>query len=119
MYTEPEYAVVGISSADEAANKGIEVDVYRGGLEHNDRAILESDNRGFCKVICEKGTDKILGATIVASRAGEIVNEVSLAMRHGIGLAGIGRNIHSYPTTGEALMGAGLQYINSKWARLD
>lgn len=119
MYTEPEYATVGIASAEEAAKKGIKVDVYRGGLEHNDRAILESDNHGFCKVICEEGTGKILGATIVASRAGEIVNEVTLAMRHNISLAGIGRNIHAYPTTGEALMGAGLQYINSKWKRLD
>jgi hypothetical protein len=40
-------------------------------------------------------------------------------MRHDIGLDGIGRNIHPYPTTGEAVMGAGLQYINSKWKRLD
>jgi pyruvate/2-oxoglutarate dehydrogenase complex dihydrolipoamide dehydrogenase (E3) component len=115
MYTEPEYATVGIASAEAAAIRGIQVDIYRGGLEHNDRAILESDNHGFCKVICEAGTDKILGATIVASRAGEIINEVTLAMRHNIGLAGIGRNIHAYPTTGEALMGAGIQYINSKW----
>ena len=119
MYTEPEYATVGIASAEAAAIRGIEVDIYRGGLEHNDRAILESDNHGFCKVVCEAGTDKILGATIVASRAGEIINEVTLAMRHNIGLSGIGRNIHAYPTTGEALMGAGLQYINSKWKRLD
>ena len=119
MYTEPEYATVGIASAEAAAQQGIQVDIYRGGLEHNDRAILESDNRGFCKVVCEAGTDKILGATIVASRAGEIINEVTLAMRHNIGLAGIGRNIHAYPTTGEALMGAGIQYINSKWKRLD
>eukprot|EP00545_Synedropsis_sp_CCMP1620_P013483 CAMPEP_0119004920 /NCGR_PEP_ID=MMETSP1176-20130426/1433_1 /TAXON_ID=265551 /ORGANISM="Synedropsis recta cf, Strain CCMP1620" /LENGTH=579 /DNA_ID=CAMNT_0006956681 /DNA_START=114 /DNA_END=1853 /DNA_ORIENTATION=- len=119
MYTEPEYATVGIESADQAARKGIEVDVYRGGLEHNDRAILESDQNGFCKIVCEKGTGKIIGATIVAARAGEIINEVTLAMKHNISLDGIGRNIHPYPTTGEAVMGAGLQYINSKWTRLD
>lgn len=119
MYTEPEYATVGIASAEEAEKKGIKVDVFRGGLEHNDRAILESDNHGFAKIICEQGTDKILGATIVASRAGEMINEVTLAMKHDIGLGGIGRNIHPYPTTGEALMGAGLGYINSKWTRLD
>jgi pyruvate/2-oxoglutarate dehydrogenase complex dihydrolipoamide dehydrogenase (E3) component len=119
MYTEPEYATVGIESAEQAAKKGIEVDVYRGGLEHNDRAILESDQNGFAKIVCEKGTGKIIGATIVAARAGEIINEVTLAMRHDIGLDGIGRNIHPYPTTGEAVMGAGLQYINSKWKRLD
>ena len=100
MYTEPEYAIVGIASAEAAALRGIAVDVSRGGLEHNDRAILESDNYGFCKVICEADTDKILGATI-------------------IDLAGISRNIHEYSTTAEALMSAGIQYINSKWKRLD
>mmetsp|Transcript_23212 Transcript_23212/g.39427 ORF Transcript_23212/g.39427 Transcript_23212/m.39427 type:complete len:588 (-) Transcript_23212:69-1832(-) len=119
-YTEPEFATVGIAGEDEAAKKkGIKVDVYRAGLEHNDRAILESDNRGFCKIFCEAGTDKILGATIVASRAGEMINEVTLAMKYGIGLRAVGRNIHSYPTTGEAVMGCGVQYINSHWERLD
>jgi pyruvate/2-oxoglutarate dehydrogenase complex dihydrolipoamide dehydrogenase (E3) component len=117
-YTHPEYATVGITSEEMAAKKGIEVDVYRSGLEHNDRAILESDKRGVVKVVCGKGTDKILGATIVAGRAGEMINEVTLAMRHGIGLSGIGRNIHSYPTTGEALMGCGLQFINARWEQL-
>jgi pyruvate/2-oxoglutarate dehydrogenase complex dihydrolipoamide dehydrogenase (E3) component len=119
MYTEPEYATVGISSQEMADKAGMQVDVYRGGLEHNDRAILEGDNVGFVKVVCKAGTDEIVGATIVASRAGEIINEVTLAMKHGIGLDGIGRNIHSYPTTGESLMGCGLQSINAKWKRLD
>jgi len=113
MYTEPEYATVGVASAEMAKKEGLgEVDVYRGGLEHNDRAILESDNpKGFCKIVCKKGTDEILGATIVAPRAGEMINEVTLAMKHKIGIGGIGRNIHAYPSTGEAVMGAGLQYI--------
>ena len=93
--------------------------MYRAGLEHNDRAILESDNRGFCKIFCEKGTDNILGCVIVAARAGEMINEVTLAMKYGIGLKQVGRNIHSYPTTGEAVMGCGIQYINSHWERLD
>lgn len=119
MYTEPEYATVGIASQDHADRKGIAVDIYRAGLEHNDRAILESDNRGFCKIVCKKGTGDILGATIVAARAGEIINEVTLAMRHNIGLRGLGRNIHAYPTTGEAVMGCGIQFINSQWERLD
>ena len=118
-YTEPEYATVGIYSEDLASKKGIEVDTYRGGLEHNDRAILESSNVGFCKIFCKKGTDEIVGSTIVAERAGEMINEVSLAMKNGIGLYAIGRNIHSYPSTGEAVMGCGVQYINSHWKRLE
>jgi pyruvate/2-oxoglutarate dehydrogenase complex dihydrolipoamide dehydrogenase (E3) component len=86
MYTEPEYATVGISSQEMVADQaGMQVDIYRGGLEHNDRAILEGDNVGFVKVLCRVGTDEIVGATIVASRAGEIINEVTLAMKHKIG----------------------------------
>ena len=118
-YTEPELATVGISSEDQAQKEGIECDVYRTGLEHNDRALLENSNVGFVKIIVKKGTDEIIGATIVAERAGEIVNEVSLAIKNNIGLHAIGRNIHSYPTTGEAVMGCGLQYINKHWTRFD
>ena len=115
MYTEPEYASVGIVNAN-----ADEVDVYMTSLEHNDRAILESDNEyGYAKVFCKKGTGTIVGCTIIASRAGEIINEVTLAMKHNIPLEGIGRNIHSYPTTGEVVMMCGLQLINSKWKRLD
>ena len=119
MYTEPEYATVGISSVEQAGRQGISVDTYRAGLEHNDRAILESSNRGFCKVFCRSGTDEILGAVIVAERAGEMINELTLAIKEKIGLRAIGRNIHAYPTTGEAVMGCGIQYINSHWKRLD
>ncbi len=118
MYTEPEYATVGLHSAVAAEKVGVEVDTYRAGLEHNDRAILEGTNVGFCKIFCRKGTDEIVGATIVAERAGEMINEVSLAMKNDIGLRAIGRNIHAYPTTGEAVMGCGIQYINSNWKRV-
>ena len=119
MYTEPEYATVGVASEEMSEKLGLAVDVYRAGLEHNDRAILESANEGFCKIVCKAGTDEILGATIVAERAGEMINEVSLAIKNQIGLRAIGRNIHSYPTTGEAVMGCGIQYINSHWEILN
>jgi pyruvate/2-oxoglutarate dehydrogenase complex dihydrolipoamide dehydrogenase (E3) component len=102
-----------------AEKAGIKVDTYRGGLEHNDRAILESTNVGFCKIFCKAGTDEIVGCTIVADRAGEMINEVTLAMKNNIGLRAIGRNIHAYPTIGEAVMGCGIQYINKKWDRMD
>lgn len=118
-YTEPEYATVGLSSKAMAEQHGVQVDTYRGGLEHNDRAIIEGSNVGFCKVFCKAGTDEIVGATIVAERAGEMINEISLALKNNIGLKAIGRNIHAYPTTGEAVMGCGIQYINSHWERLD
>jgi pyruvate/2-oxoglutarate dehydrogenase complex dihydrolipoamide dehydrogenase (E3) component len=112
MYTEPEMATVGVVHLTKD-----QVDVYTTSLEHNDRAILDGDTTGYIKILCKKGTGTIIGCTIIASRAGEMINEVSLAMKHAITLDGIGRNIHSYPTVGEALMGCGLQYINSKWKR--
>lgn len=118
-YTEPEYATVGIMSQEQADKEGIEVDVYRAGLEHNDRAILESSNVGFVKIITKKESDEIVGATIVADRAGDIINEISLAMKEKIGMRALGRNIHSYPTTGEAVQGCGLQFINKRWTRFD
>jgi pyruvate/2-oxoglutarate dehydrogenase complex dihydrolipoamide dehydrogenase (E3) component len=119
MYTEPEYATVGIASEFQAESAGIEVDVYRTGLEHNDRAILEGSNVGFCKIVARKGTGEILGATIVAERAGEMINEVSLCIKNKIGLFELGRNIHSYPTTGEAVQFCGVQYINKNLPRFD
>lgn len=118
-YTEPEMATVGIASEEQAKKEGIECEVYRTGLEHNDRALLENSNVGFVKIVVKKGTDEILGATIVAERAGEMVNEVTLAMKNNLGLHAIGRNIHSYPTTGEAVMGCGLQYVNKHLPRFD
>mmetsp|Transcript_36624 Transcript_36624/g.41200 ORF Transcript_36624/g.41200 Transcript_36624/m.41200 type:complete len:576 (+) Transcript_36624:168-1895(+) len=118
-YTEPEFATVGISSEGQALKIGVNCEVYRAGLEHNDRAILENSNVGFCKIIVKKGSDEILGATIVAERAGEMINEVSLAMKNNLGLYAIGRNVHPYPTTGEAVMGCGIQYINKHLPRFD
>lgn len=106
-------------SQEQADKEGIEVDVYRAGLEHNDRAILESSNVGFVKIVTKKGSGEIVGATIVADRAGDIINEISLAMKEKIGLRALGRNIHSYPTTGEAVQGCGLQFINKDWTRFD
>jgi pyruvate/2-oxoglutarate dehydrogenase complex dihydrolipoamide dehydrogenase (E3) component len=116
MYTEPEFASVGQVSA---SSDDDDVDIYMASLEHNDRSILDSDREGYAKVFCKKGTGTIVGCSIIAGRAGELINEVTLAMKHGIPLEGIGRNIHCYPTTGESLMSCGLQIINSKWTRLD
>ena len=127
MYTEPEYAVVNkVISLDENGHvvptvkeNDEELDMYKAELKHNDRAILDSsDEDGFVKIYCKKGTGTIVGCTVVSSRAGEIINEISLAIKHGIDLEGVGRNIHAYPTLGEGVMGCGLQFINSKWATM-
>ena len=118
-YTEPEVATVGLT-VGEAAQKGVEVERYYTSLEHNDRCILEGEDNegGYVAILCAKGTDTVVGATIVAARAGEMVNEVTLAIKDGVGLGVIGRVIHAYPTSGEAVMCCGLAYIRTQWAKL-
>lgn len=122
MYTEPEYGSVTTISVDEGGNvvprtsDGGDTDEYRADLTHNDRAILDGTDAGcFVKVRCRGGTAEVVGCDVLSSRAGEMINEVTLAMKNGIGLDGIGRNVHSYPTLGEGVMGCGLQYVNSRW----
>lgn len=101
-YTAPEIAHVGIYEHD-AKEKGIETDSYKFEMNENDRALAEGETEGFVKVVVKKGTDKILGATIVASHAGEMINEISVAMAAGMGLGKIGGVIHPYPTQSEAI----------------
>jgi pyruvate/2-oxoglutarate dehydrogenase complex dihydrolipoamide dehydrogenase (E3) component len=68
-----------------------------------DRAILDGQDEGFVRVLVRKGTDKILGATIVASHAGDMISELTVAMVGRLGLGTIARTIHPYPTQAEAI----------------
>ena len=79
-----------------------------------DRAILDGDDEGFVKVHVKQGTDKIVGATIVASHAGDMISEISLAMTHGLGLSKIGSTIHPYPTQAEAIRKLGDQFSRTR-----
>jgi pyruvate/2-oxoglutarate dehydrogenase complex dihydrolipoamide dehydrogenase (E3) component len=101
-YTDPEVAHVGMYE-QEAKAKGIEVMTLTVPLSSVDRALLDGESNGFARVHLKKGTDRILGATVVARHAGEMLNELSLAMTAGLGLATIGRTIHPYPTQAEAV----------------
>lgn len=108
-YTEPELAAVGLTEA-EAIARGIAHDVTRYDLDDLDRAIAESEAQGFVKILTAKGSDKILGTTIVGAHAGETLAEVTFAMRHNMGLRKILQTIHPYPTWGEANKYAAGQY---------
>jgi pyruvate/2-oxoglutarate dehydrogenase complex dihydrolipoamide dehydrogenase (E3) component/uncharacterized membrane protein YdjX (TVP38/TMEM64 family) len=101
-YTDPEIAHVGIYEG-EAKKRGIAVDTYFRPFTHVDRAIVDGEEEGFVKVHAEKGTDKILGATIVASHAGDMISEITLAMVGKLGLKIISEVIHPYPTQAEAV----------------
>jgi pyruvate/2-oxoglutarate dehydrogenase complex dihydrolipoamide dehydrogenase (E3) component len=96
-YTSPELAQVGLSEA-EAAGRGDRVRSITVPLREVDRAVLDGEAEGFFRVHLAHGSDRILGATLVAEHAGEMIGEIALAMTAGVGLAGIGRTIQPYPT---------------------
>jgi len=100
-FTDPEVARVGLNE-QEAKDKGIAHDVHVYGIDDLDRAIADGEPHGFVKVITPRGSDKILGATIVGEHAGDLLVEFVAAMKHGFGLEGILSTIHTYPTLGEA-----------------
>ncbi len=101
-YTDPEIAAVGLSEA-EARERGIAVDVLIEQLSHIDRAVLDGETEGFAKVLVKRGTDQIVGATIVASNAGDMLNELTLAMTAKLGMGSLAKTIHPYPTQAEII----------------
>jgi len=110
-FTSPEVARVGLSEA-EAKQQGVAYEVTRYGLDDLDRAIAESEDHGFIKVLTPPGKDKILGAVVVGTHAGEILAEFTLAMKHGLGLNKILGTIHPYPTWNESA-----KYAAGEWKR--
>ena len=110
-FTDPEVARVGINE-QEANDEGIDFEVTRYGLDDLDRAIADGEDHGFVKVITPKGKDRILGATIVGSHAGDILTEFVLAMKYSLGLNKILGTIHAYPTIGEAN-----KYLAGNWKK--
>ncbi len=101
-YTHPEIAHVGLYEQD-AKEKGIEIETFTFHLNEVDRAILDGEDEGFARVHVKKGTDTILGATIVAAHAGEMISEYTVAMKGGLGLGTIAGTIHPYPTQAEVI----------------
>jgi len=100
-YTDPEVARVGLNETD-AIRLGTKYEVTQYGLDDLDRAIADSEDHGFVKVLTVPGKDRILGVTIVGHHAADIIAEFVLAMKHRIGLNKILGTIHIYPTMAEA-----------------
>ncbi len=98
-YTDPEVAHVGLSAAE--ATKRPDVRTLTVPLADNDRAVLDGQSEGFARVHAD-ARGRILGATIVASHAGEMIGEMSLAMTAGVSLGTLAQTIHPYPTQSEA-----------------
>jgi len=112
-YTSPEVAHVGLYE-HQASEQGIKFDTFVQPLHDVDRAILDGEDEGFVKVHVRKGTDRILGATIVAAHAGDMISEITLAMTHGLGLRKLGSTIHPYPTQADAIRKLGDQYNRTR-----
>ncbi|WP_439834218.1 FAD-dependent oxidoreductase [Aeromonas enteropelogenes] len=110
-YTSPEIARVGLNRK-EAEAQGIAFEATRFDLAELDRAIADGEREGFVEVLTVPGKDKILGATIVGTHAGERIAEFVLAMRHKLGLGKILATIHAYPTLME-----GNKYVAGEWKR--
>jgi pyruvate/2-oxoglutarate dehydrogenase complex dihydrolipoamide dehydrogenase (E3) component len=123
-YTDPEVARVGLSER-EAEESNVAIDTFVQPLAEVDRAVLEappfshdaidgtftSDGPdGFVKVLVRRGTDRIVGATLVAPHAGEMIGELTVAMQYRLGLGKLGNTIHPYPTVADAIRKLGDQY---------
>jgi pyruvate/2-oxoglutarate dehydrogenase complex dihydrolipoamide dehydrogenase (E3) component len=112
-YTAPEIAHVGIYEHD-AKREGIAIDTIKIPMSEVDRALAEGDEEGFLKLHLKGGSDTILGATIVARHAGELISEITTAMVGGIGLGSFAGIIHPYPTQAEVIRKAADAYNRTK-----
>jgi pyruvate/2-oxoglutarate dehydrogenase complex dihydrolipoamide dehydrogenase (E3) component len=108
-YTDPEIAHVGWS-ADDAHQRGIECDTIKIFMSSVDRAITDGETDGFVKIIHRRGSDEILGATIVANHAGDIISELTTAIVNKIGLSKLSSVIHPYPTQADGIKKAADAY---------
>jgi pyruvate/2-oxoglutarate dehydrogenase complex dihydrolipoamide dehydrogenase (E3) component len=101
-YTDPELAQAGLAERD-AADAGIDVERYEVPLARNDRSVTEGDDGGLVRILVRRGSDEIVGATVVASHAGDLIGQIALAMQARIGLGRLYDVIHPYPTQAEAI----------------
>lgn len=112
-YTDPEVAHVGLH-VHEAATRGIAIDTFVRPFADVDRAVTDGATEGFVRVHVAKGTDRIVGGTIVSRHAGELIGELTLAMVAGVGLSKLASVIHPYPTYAEALRQVGDLYNRTR-----
>ena len=112
-YTDPEVAHVGLT-AEEARARGQRVRTFVQELTEVDRARLDGETEGFVKVHVAEGSDRIVGATVVARHAGEMLPELTMAITQGVGLSKIARIIHTYPTQAEGIRKLGDAYNRTR-----
>jgi pyruvate/2-oxoglutarate dehydrogenase complex dihydrolipoamide dehydrogenase (E3) component len=109
-YCSPEIAHVGLH-LPEIKQRGLPVKTYVVMMADVDRAITDDLDDGFLKIHVQEGTDRILGATIVAAHASEMINEMSVIMNAGIGMRRLASVLHTYPTQTDAIRLAALAFL--------
>jgi pyruvate/2-oxoglutarate dehydrogenase complex dihydrolipoamide dehydrogenase (E3) component len=109
-YCDPEIAHIGMQ-VREAREHSVPIKTYTVMMQDVDRAITDGEDEGFVKLHVKEGTDRILGCTIVSTRASEMINEVSVAMSAGVGLRDLARVLHTYPAQSEAIRMAAMAYV--------
>ncbi len=102
-YCDPEIAHIGLH-VWEARLRSIPIKSFTVMMHDVDRAITDGEDIGFVKIHVAEGSDTILGATIVATRASEMINEMAVIMSAGIGLNALAEVVHTYPAQSEAIM---------------
>ena len=112
-YVDPEIATIWLNEAA-AKKQNVSYDLIVQRIEEIDRAVVERQESGFVKVLVAKGTDKILGATLVCENAGDLLDEFVLAMKYGIGLGKISATTHAYPTLAELARKVGDKYNKTR-----
>ena len=113
VYTDPEIAHVGVEPA-EAAQRGLHIRTFVQELTEVDRAVLDDETAGLVKVHVGSGSDRIVGASIVASHASEMISELTIAIAHRIGLRSLANVIHPYPTQADAIRKLGDAYNRTR-----
>jgi pyruvate/2-oxoglutarate dehydrogenase complex dihydrolipoamide dehydrogenase (E3) component len=112
-YTDPEVAHVGLYEKD-LQERNIAFATFTREFAEVDRGIVDGETEGFVKIHVKKGTDQILGATIVSSHAGDMISEITVAMQSGMGLGKLANVIHPYPTAAEAIRQCGDAYNRAR-----
>ena len=112
-YTDPEIAQVGLTPR-RARAEGVPIDAYWLDLAKVERAFIDSEEEGFAAIYTRRGSSEIVGATLVAAHAGEMISELTLAITNKVSLEGLAETIHCYPTQAEVFQRIALQYTGTR-----
>jgi pyruvate/2-oxoglutarate dehydrogenase complex dihydrolipoamide dehydrogenase (E3) component len=114
-YTDPEVAQVGLTPR-EAQEAGIPIGSYRLELSKVERAFIDGEEEGFAAIYARRGSGEIVGATLMAAHAGEMISELTLAILYKAPLEVLAEAVHCYPTQAEVFQRVALEYAKTRKA---